>query len=417
MQRSSPRGARRSNFLMFTRDDIAENDVMKLKTALRAVDGAKIADTIRRALTSAGLDTSSGPMLDVNDTIRRALSSAGMLNHDAAALKTPSATAGAKLGLVRSPLAVGEVASDSSCVDARTLPGQFVSRSYSNAAGARAYKLYIPKTYAKKRMPLIIMLHGCTQNPDDFAAGTRMNELADKHAFLVAYPAQSANANGSNCWNWFNVSDQARERGEPSLIAGITREVATSYRVDERRIFVAGLSAGAAMAVILGATYPDLFAAVGAHSGLPYGAADDVPSAFAAMRGSSGPIFSGRGLKSRTSTPRDAPTRAPPTIVFHGDHDTTVNADNGSKIVAQAIALGREQTGCLKKSVQAQVSANGRECTITIYRDSMMRPCIEQWVLHGAGHAWSGGCSNGSYIDERGPDASAEMVRFFLAQG
>ncbi len=417
MQRSSPRGARRSNFLMFTRDDIAENDVMKLKTALRAVDGAKIADTIRRALTSAGLDTSSGPMLDVNDTIRRALSSAGMLNHDAAALKTPSATAGAKLRLVRSPLAVGEVASDSSCVDARTLPGQFVSRSYSNAAGARAYKLYIPKTYAKKRMPLIIMLHGCTQNPDDFAAGTRMNELADKHAFLVAYPAQSANANGSNCWNWFNVSDQARDRGEPSLIAGITREVATSYRVDERRIFVAGLSAGAAMAVILGATYPDLFAAVGAHSGLPYGAADDVPSAFAAMRGSSGPIFSGRGLKSRTSTPRDAPTRAPPTIVFHGDHDTTVNADNGSKIVAQAIALGREQTGCLKKSVQAQVSANGRECTITIYRDSMMRPCIEQWVLHGAGHAWSGGCSNGSYIDERGPDASAEMVRFFLAQG
>jgi poly(hydroxyalkanoate) depolymerase family esterase len=402
---------------MFTRDDIAENDVMKLKTALRAVDGAKIADTIRRALTSAGLDTSSGPMLDVNDTIRRALSSAGMLNHDAAALKTPSATAGAKLRLVRSPLAVGEVASDSSCVDARTLPGQFVSRSYSNAAGARAYKLYIPKTYAKKRMPLIIMLHGCTQNPDDFAAGTRMNELADKHAFLVAYPAQSANANGSNCWNWFNVSDQARDRGEPSLIAGITREVASSYRVDERRIFVAGLSAGAAMAVILGATYPELFAAVGAHSGLPYGAADDVPSAFAAMRGSSGPIFSGRGLKSRTSTPRDAPTRAPPTIVFHGDHDTTVNADNGSKIVAQAIALGREQTGCLKKSVQAQVSANGRECTITIYRDSMMRPCIEQWVLHGAGHAWSGGCSNGSYIDERGPDASAEMVRFFLAQG
>jgi len=417
MQRSSPRGARRSNFLMFTRDDIAENDVMKLKTALRAVDGAKIADTIRRALTSAGLDTSSGPMLDVNDTIRRALSSAGMLSHDAAALKTPSATAGAKLRLVRSPLAVGEVASDSSCVDARTLPGQFVSRSYSNAAGARAYKLYIPKTYAKKRMPLIIMLHGCTQNPDDFAAGTRMNELADKHAFLVAYPAQSANANGSNCWNWFNVSDQARDRGEPSLIAGITREVASSYRVDERRIFVAGLSAGAAMAVILGATYPELFAAVGAHSGLPYGAADDVPSAFAAMRGSSGPIFSGRGLKSRTSTPRDAPTRAPPTIVFHGDHDTTVNADNGSKIVAQAIALGREQTGCLKKSVQAQVSANGRECTITIYRDSMMRPCIEQWVLHGAGHAWSGGCSNGSYIDERGPDASAEMVRFFLAQG
>jgi poly(hydroxyalkanoate) depolymerase family esterase len=390
---------------------------MKLKAALPVVDGAKIADTIRRALTSAGLNTSSGPMLHVNDTIRRALSSAGMLNHDAAALKTPSSTAGAKLRLVRSSLAVGEVVSDSSCIDARALPGQFVSRSYSNAAGARTYKLYIPKTYSERRMPLIVMLHGCTQNPDDFAAGTRMNELADKYAFLVAYPAQSANANGSNCWNWFKVSDQERDRGEPSLIAGITREVASSYRVDERRIFVAGLSAGAAMAVILGATYPELFAAVGAHSGMPYGAAVDVPSAFAAMRGSSGPIFSRRGLKSRISTPRIAPTRAPPTIVFHGDHDTTVHTDNGSEIVAQAIALGGTQTGCLRKSVQARLSDNGRECTITIYRDSTMRTCIEHWVLHGAGHAWSGGCSNGSHTDERGPDASAEIVRFFLAQG
>ena len=415
MQRSSPQGARRSNFLTFTRDDIAENDVMKPKAALRAVDGEKIADTIRRALTCAGLDTTSGPMLDVNDTIRRALSSAGMWNHDAAALKTPSATAGAKLRLVRSLPAMGKVAADPSCVDARALPGQFVSRSYSNAAGARAYKLYIPKTYSERRMPLIVMLHGCTQNPDDFAAGTRMNELADKHAFLVAYPAQSVNANGSNCWNWFKVSDQERDRGEPSLIAGITRKVASSYRVDEQRIFVAGLSAGAAMAVVLGATYPELFAAVGAHSGLPYGAADDVPSALAAMRGSSGPIFRRRSLKSRTSTPRVAPTRAPPTIVFHGDRDTTVHADNGSEIVDRAIALGGAQTG-LEKSVQLRVPSNGRECTITTYRDMMMRPCIEHWVLHGAGHAWSGGCCNGSYTDERGPDASAEMVRFFFAQ-
>ena len=413
MQRSSPQGARRSHCLTFIAIS-AQNDIVKPKAALRAVDGEKIADTIRRALTFAGLDTTSGPMLDVNDSIRRALSSAGMLNHDAA-LQTPSATAGVKLRLVRSPLTMAEVASGSSCLDTPALPGQFVSRSYSNAAGARAYKLYIPKTYADKRMPLIVMLHGCTQNPDDFAAGTRMNELADKHAFLVAYPAQSANANGSNCWNWFNVSNQARDRGEPSLIAGITREVASSYRVDDQRIFVAGLSAGAAMAVILGATYPELFAAVGAHSGLPYGAAKDVPSAFAAMRGSSGPIFRRRVVKSRTSTPRVAPTRAPPTIVFHGDRDTTVHADNGSEIVDQAIALGGAQTR-LEKSVQLRVPSNGRECTITTYRDLMMRPCIEHWVLHGSGHAWSGGCPQGSYIDERGPDASAQMVRFFLAQ-
>jgi poly(hydroxyalkanoate) depolymerase family esterase len=390
---------------------------VKLKAALRAVDGERITDIIRRALTSAGLDTTSSRMLDIRGTIRRALSSAGMCNDDAAVLKAPNATAGANLQLVRSPPAVGEVASGSSCADAGALPGQFVNRSYSNAAGARAYKLYVPKTHSERRMPLIVMLHGCTQNPDDFAAGTRMNELADEHGFLVAYPAQSPNANGANCWNWFNVSDQARDRGEPSLIAGITREVASSYRVDEQRIFVAGLSAGAAMAVILGATYPELFAGVGAHSGLPYGAADDVPSAFAAMRGGSGPISRRQDLRSRNSTPRIAPTRAPPTIVFHGDRDTTVHADNGSEIVAQAITLGRAHTGGFNKSVQERLSANGREYTITTYRDSMMRPCIEQWVLHGAGHAWSGGCSSGSYIDEKGPDASAEMVRFFLAQG
>jgi poly(hydroxyalkanoate) depolymerase family esterase len=395
-----------------------EKDVVNLKAGLLAVDGGKIADTIRRALTSAGLNTTSSPIVDMNDTIRRALLGAGMLHYDAAAPKSPHVTDGTKLRPVGSLHAMGGVAADSSCTDARALPGQFVNRSYSNGAGARAYKLYIPKTYSDARMPLVVMLHGCTQNPEDFAAGTRMNELADRHAFLVAYPAQSANANGSNCWNWFNVSDQARDQGEPSLVAGITREVASKYPVDEQRIFVAGLSAGAAMAVILGATYPDLYAGVGAHSGLPYGAADDVPSAFAAMRSRSGTTFHRRRARSRTATPRVAPTRAPPTIVFHGDHDTTVHADNGSEIVAQAVTtLGQAQTGCLEKSVQGRVSVNGRECTIATYRDSMMRPCIEHWVLHGAGHAWSGGCCKGSYVDERGPDASAEMVRFFLAQG
>lgn len=389
---------------------------MKLKSALRAVDGEKIADTIRRALTSAGLDTTSSPMLDINDTLWRALSSAGMWNQNSVAFKTSNATAGAKLQLARSLPAVGDAATNLSHADARALPGQFVQRSYSNAAGARAYKLYIPKANSERRMPLIVMLHGCTQNPDDFAAGTRMNELADKHAFLVAYPAQSANANGANCWNWFNAGDQTRDRGEPSLIAGITREVASSYHVDEERIFVAGLSAGAAMAVILGATYPELFAGVGAHSGLPYGAAEDVPSAFAAMRGSSRQFTRRQGLRSRTAAPLVAPTRAPRTIVFHGDHDATVHAVNGSEIVAQAITLGRAQTGSLIKSVQRRVSANRRQCTITTYRDSMTRPWIEQWVVHGAGHAWSGGCSDGSYVDESGPDASEEMVRFFLAQ-
>jgi len=382
---------------------------------ISAVDGGKIADTIQRALSSAGLDTTCGPMLAVNDTIRRALSSAGMMV-DAVAVKARAARSDGKIQLVRPMLEVSEVAQDSSRVVARRQPGQFVSRSYSNAAGTRAYKLYIPESYSGKLVPLIVMLHGCTQNPDDFAAGTRMNELADQRGFLVVYPAQSAHANGSNCWNWFNAKDQTRDRGEPSLIAGITREVVSAYHVDEQRIFVAGLSAGAAMAVILGATYPELFAAVGAHSGLPYGAAYDVPSAFAAMRGSVGPLSGGRNSGGRISKPRTAPMRAAPTIVFHGDQDTTVNATNGSEIVAQAIALGLTLDGPLGKTVHERKSANGREYTATIYRGSTMRPLVEQWVLHGAGHAWSGGCSKGSYTDVTGPDASAEMLRFFLAQ-
>ncbi|GAC1305535.1 MAG: PHB depolymerase family esterase [Steroidobacteraceae bacterium] len=352
---------------------------MKFKTASGAADANAIGDTIRRALAAAGLGTVANSPLAIKN-------------------RRPG----------RPLPGTQEVSAKSAGAGARALPGQFVERSYSNAAGARRYKLYVPRKCPKQPMPLLVMLHGCTQNPDDFAAGTRMNELAERYAFLVAYPAQSANANGSHCWNWFNVGDQARDLGEPSILAGITREVASNHRVDEQRIFVAGLSAGAAMAVILGATYPDLFAGVGAHSGLPYRAANDMSSAFAAMRS---------GSRSCASTPRVAPTHAPPTIVFHGDHDMTVHVDNGSQIVAQALTQTQAQTQGLQKSVQRQVSANGRHCTVTTYRDSVLRPCIEHWVLHGAGHAWSGGSPNGSFIDEKGPDGSAEMVRFFLAQG
>jgi poly(hydroxyalkanoate) depolymerase family esterase len=258
------------------------------------------------------------------------------------------------------------------------------------------------------------MLHGCTQDPDDFAAGTRMNMLADKQGFLVLYPAQSAAANGAKCWNWFEPEHQVTDRGEPSLIAGITREVALTYGVDDKRIFVAGLSAGAAMAVILGASYPELYAAVGAHSGLPCGAADDMLSAFAAMRGSA-QSRSDEGSGSRAL--RHAPLlHATPTIVFHGDRDTTVKTLNGSAIVAQAVALGTELVGPLSKIVRQRIVDNGREYTATIYRDSAGRPHVEEWILHGAGHAWSGGSADGSYTDATGPDASAQMLRFFSAQ-
>ena len=285
---------------------------------------------------------------------------------------------------------------------ARGIPGQFLDRSYSNGAGTLRYKLYIPARFRRGRSSLLVMLHGCGQTPDDFATGTRMNDLADEHGFLVVYPAQSAAANAFTCWNWFRGKDQAREAGEPALIAAITREVASEHAVDAARTFIAGLSAGGAMAVVLGATYPDLFSAVGVHSGLPYRAAHDAASAMAAMRGRTSRLDS-TGV-----------THAIPTIVFHGDRDTTVDVGNGSAIVDRAVSNAERDVGPLRKAIREGRSGHGRPYTATTYRASRTASFVEYWVLHGAGHAWSGGFSKGSFTDASGPNASAEMVRFLL---
>ncbi|MEP7083651.1 MAG: PHB depolymerase family esterase, partial [Betaproteobacteria bacterium] len=254
-----------------------------------AFDAGKINDTIKRALASAGLDTQSGPMKSVTDTIERALSGAGPTQHPV----PPVAQAGEVIdGVARDVTRESEidVTEGRPLAPRAGLGGQFLSRSFSGAAGTRAYRLYVPASYCgegAQPVPVIMMLHGCTQSPEDFALGTRMNALSDEHGFLVIYPAQPSQANPSKCWNWFNAADQVRGRGEPALLSGIARAVAADYRVDCNRIYVAGMSAGAAMAVVLGETYPELFAAVGAHSGLAYGAAHDVSSAMAAMQGGS----------------------------------------------------------------------------------------------------------------------------------
>jgi poly(hydroxyalkanoate) depolymerase family esterase len=320
--------------------------------------------------------------VDVRATIERALAQAGL------AQPTPSAdgqremrpTQRANLRPVAAP-ATG---------------GQWIQRTFGNDAGTRTYMLYVPTSYgagAGMQVPLVVMLHGCTQSPEDFAAGTRMNQLAEVHGFLVAYPAQTSRSNGNKCWNWFRPGDQARGRGEPSLLAGIAQQVASDYRIDPRRVFVAGLSAGAAMAVILGETYPDVFAGVGAHSGLPFAAAHDVASAFAAMKA--------------------APARTPragtvPTIVFHGDADHTVAVANSDGIVRDATVDTAQRTA------HGGVAPGGRSYTRTVWTGASDRPRAESWRVHGAGHAWSGGSAQGSYTDPAGPDASAEMVRFFL---
>jgi len=272
---------------------------------------------------------------------------------------------------------------------------RFVAATYANGVGARDYKLYVPASaHGAGRRPLVVMLHGCTQNPDDFALGTGMNAAAEAAGVLVVYPAQPAAANHNRCWNWFRPEDQRREAGEPALIAGVVRAVLEAEAVDPDRIYVAGMSAGGAAAAILGAEYPDLFAAVGVHSGLPHGAASDLGSALSAMRqGASG------------ARPR-RPTR---TIVFHGDADRVVNPANATALAAQALA------GADGLSLRVERgAAGGRSFSRALHADADGQTLCEHWTIHGAGHAWAGGDAAGSHTDPLGPDASREMLRFFL---
>jgi poly(hydroxyalkanoate) depolymerase family esterase len=347
--------------------------------------------------------------------IRRALASARLLRN-LRVPKTRSAFIKPKAARARPPSAERRAQASSARVF-KAKPGEFVESSFSSDAGTRTYKLYIPNTYAGRRMPLIVMLHGCTQNASDFAAGTQMNALADSQGFLVVYPAQSVRENLGRCWNWFQPHNQERDRGEPSLIAGITREVASTYRVDERRIFIAGLSAGAAMSIIMGNTYPDLFAAVGAHSGFAYRAAHNLPSALAAMRGHSGLIADSADPIGTAPKSCESSVGAIPIIVFHGDRDKTIHVDNASKIIAQAIsnAVHFGIIDRLRNPVQERMTTNGRAHTNTVYYGPKARPIVELWMLHGGGHAWSGGSTKGSFTEAAGPNASAEMVRFFLS--
>jgi poly(hydroxyalkanoate) depolymerase family esterase len=258
-------------------------------------------------------------------------------------------------------------------------PGRFVRRIFVSPAGTRFYKLYIPSRYRGQSLPLVVMLHGCRQSADDFAAGTRMNELGEAHGFFVAYPAQAWRANVDRCWNWFQERHQVRDGGEPALIAGITRQVITRYKVDAARIYVAGLSAGGSMAAVMAATHPELYAGVGIHSGLPYASARGAASALAAMRY--------KRLGAAGALP------AIPAIVFHGDADTVVHPSNGEYATSQA--------------VREEGEARGRRYTRT------RGAAFEHWLVHGAGHAWSGGDAKAPYADASGPDASREMLRFF----
>jgi poly(hydroxyalkanoate) depolymerase family esterase len=280
---------------------------------------------------------------------------------------------------------------------------RFMVRSFACSAGTREFKLYVPASAPERPQGLIVMLHGCTQNPDDFAMGTNMNAFAEVHGLLIAYPAQTRASNASSCWNWFEPGHQLRDDGEPAILAGLTCKLIKEFGLNEGQVYIAGLSAGAAMAVIMGETYPDLFSAVGVHSGLPYQSAGNVMSALAVMRGNARSNLFGR------SQAPDATAKRARTIIFHGSADRTVHPSNALRILDAASDKAKRG----KQTTDAG-SRNGRRFTQTVIVNQTGDPLVESWLIEGAGHAWSGGKVSGSYTDAKGPDASREMVRFFL---
>jgi poly(hydroxyalkanoate) depolymerase family esterase len=253
---------------------------------------------------------------------------------------------------------------------------------------ARDWRLHLPQPTGMP-VPLVVMLHGCTQDLDDFATGTAMHEVAAARGWAVLYPQQSPRANPQRCWNWFKHSHQERGRGEPAWLAGLITRTVAAHGIDPARVYVAGLSAGGAMAALLGALYPDVVAAVGVHSGLPPGSARDLPGALRAMQ---------QGAGSSRMTP------GVPVVVFHGDADGTVHPANGEALFDAAGAAVRTERGRVP---------GGRTWSRRQRLDADGRVLAEHWLVHGGGHAWSGGRPTGSHTDPGGPDASAAMLRFF----
>lgn len=272
-----------------------------------------------------------------------------------------------------------------------------LARRFGNLAGSRAYDLFVPSWYVGGALPLVVMLHGCSQSARDFAIGTRMDRLAEEQGFLIAYPDQPRSANIAKSWNWFRNGDQRRDRGEPSILAGLTRQVIADFNVDPARVYIAGLSSGGAAAAVMALAYPELYAGVGIHSGLACGSAGSMAEAMLAMR---------RGA---LLEPMRA-THPVPTIVFHGDRDRTVSPVNGDQAIAQA-----RPDAALTIATIAGRSSGGMAYTRTVLTEADGPWSSEQWLLHGAGHAWAGGNPAGSHTDPAGPDASQEMLRFFLS--
>ncbi len=289
-------------------------------------------------------------------------------------------------------------------------PGSFAEDVFLFGDEAYAYRIYLPGAAATEALPLsalplVVLLHGCKQDAADFAQGTAMNALAEQKKCIVLYPEQSSRANPMRCWNWFEPAHQDKGTGEPAMIAALTRQVLKRHNADPSRVYIAGLSAGGAMAALVAGLHPELYAGLGVHSGVPTGAAGDVISAFGAMR---------RGA--RRSALADEKGGAIPTIVFHGSADRTVHPDNGDQIADDALAALDASGLALEKSQRTEESANpdSRRTVRTVYRAADGKSWVEHWAIEAGPHAWSGGNGAGSFTDPQGPGASLAMLEFFL---
>ncbi|MBP2077983.1 alpha/beta hydrolase family esterase [Oceanobacillus polygoni] len=293
--------------------------------------------------------------------------------------------------------------------------GNLISGTY----GGKDYKLYVPSNYdGTENYPLMVMLHGCTQDADQFIASTNMNALSEEGGFLVLYPEQNTAANYSRCWNWFEPAHQNRESGELSVLVGMVNMVKTDYMVNDDQVFVTGLSAGGAMSVLLAAAYPDVFSGVAVAAGLEYKAArSTVEAVMAMMNGGPNPVLQGRGAYEAMG----AFAKPVPVIVFHGTSDFTVRPVNGDQVTTQwtvtnSLAASGTEDGWMDDipdSVENDQVPNGKNYTVYDYHNEAGNPWVRKVIVEGMGHAWSGGSTEGTYVDSAGPDATTMIWDFF----